>query len=111
MPEFDRLWDDPKKHRKRLEHWLPHWKAVAKAIGGTRSLRYFTLCARSMIDVFMLVKEGLLPFDDESESIGSVSFCECEADQFIEIREMIGREDSGFFGRIEELALFKDSNF
>jgi hypothetical protein len=111
MPDFDQWWNDPKKHRKRLYNWLPHWKRIAASLGSDRNIRYFTLCARSMIDVFMMLKEGLLPFDEESKSIGSVSFCECEPEQFTEILELIGREDAGYFGRIEDLALFRDDNF
>jgi len=29
MPEFDQWWNDPKKHCKRLDYWLPHWRALA----------------------------------------------------------------------------------
>jgi hypothetical protein len=111
MPEFDRWWNDPKKHCKRVDHWLPHWRALAERLADVRRIRYFTLCARSMIDIFMLVKEGILPVDLENGSIGSVSFCECDGDQFDEIREMIGREDAGFLGRLEDVALFVEDDF
>lgn len=111
MPQFDKWWDDLKKHRKRLEHWLPHWKALAAKIGDERPIRYFTLCARSMIDVFLLVDEGLLKVDPESHSISRVQFCESDKDQFTEIREMIAREDAGFLGRLEEVVLFEDDDF
>jgi hypothetical protein len=111
MTEFDKWWNDLKKHRKRLLHWLPHWKALAMKLGNDRAIRYFTLCARSMIDVFMLVKEGLLKIDPDNNSINRVQFCECDQEQFVEIREMIAREDAGFFGELENVVLFKDDDF
>jgi hypothetical protein len=111
MPEFDKWWNDLKKHRKRLLHWLPHWKALAARVGDGRRLRYFTLCARSMIDVFMLVGEGLLDVEPENNSISRVQFCECDQEQFDEIREMIAREDAGFFGQLENVVLFEDDDF
>jgi len=110
MPEFDQWWNDPKKHCKRLDYWLPHWRALALRLEGARRIRYFTLCARSMIDIFMLVKEKILAIDAENYSISSVSFCECDEDQFDEIREMIGREDAGFLGRLEDVALFAEDD-
>ncbi len=64
-----------------------------------------------MIDVFMLVKEGLLSIDSDNSSINHVQFCECDQEQFVEIREMIAREDAGFFGELESVVLFKDDDF
>lgn len=111
MPEFDKWWNDLKKHRKRIGHWLPHWRALAARIGDGRRVRYFTLCARSMIDVFMLVREGLLNVDPDNSSISRVQFCECDQEQFVEIREMIAREDAGFFGELESVVLFTEDDF
>src|SRR5271156_1407070 len=111
MPEFDKWWNDLKKHQKRVRHWLPHWKALAASVAHERSMRYFTLCARSMIDVFMLVREGLLEIDPESHAIKRVQFCECDQEQFVEIKEMVAREDAGFFGQLEDVVLFKEDDF
>jgi hypothetical protein len=111
MSGFDKYWNDLQKHQKRLGHWLPHWRGLAERIRDGRGFRYFTLCARSMVDVFMLVKEGLLRVEPANNSIGRVQFCEYDPEQFIEIREMIGREDAGFFGPLEEVALFQDDGF
>lgn len=111
MPDFDRLWDDPKKHQKRLRHWLPHWRALANKIKSRRRIRYFTLCARSMIDVFMLVREKLLHLDPNSKSITDVHFCECESSDFAEIEDLIGQQGAGFFGKIEDVLLFEDDAF
>lgn len=111
MPEFEKWWNDLKKHQKRCDHWLPHWKAVAALIGKAREIRYFTLCARSMIDVFMLVRERLIVLDSENYAISSIRFCECDAEQFAEIKDLIAREDAGVFGRLEDIVLFKDDDF
>jgi hypothetical protein len=111
MPEFDKLWDDPKKHQKRLKHWLPHWRALANSLRPKRRMRYLTLCARSMIDVFMLVREQILLLDPKSRSISDVHFCECESADYTEIEEMLGRQGSGFFGKIEDILLFEEDAF
>src|SRR6266480_2308894 len=105
---FDKWWNDTKKHHKRLKHWLPHAKGLAERLEPVRGLRYFTLCARSMIDVFMFLREGLLSQDPENYSISSVQFCEFVPDQFAETRDLIAREDAGFFGRLEQIVLFHD---
>ncbi len=109
--DFGKWWSDPKKHYKRINHWLPHLRTIANGLDGLRNIRYFTLCARSMIDVFMLVADKVLRIDGPSNAIRGVQFCECVADDYIEIREMIAREDSGFFGQLEDVALFADDEF
>jgi hypothetical protein len=111
MTAFDKWWNDLPKHSKRVRHWLPHWKELAARRGGDRPLKYFTLCARAMIDVFMLVQEGLLEVEPESNAIKRVQFCECEQEQFDEIKEIIAREDAGFFGKLEDVVLFRDDDF
>jgi hypothetical protein len=63
-----------------------------------------------MIDVFMLVKEGIVRVQPADNSVGQVQFCECDQDQFSEIKELIGREDAGFLGRLEEVVLFQDDD-
>jgi len=111
MADFDKWWNDLKKHRKRLRSWLPHCRALAEHVGGDRPIRYFTLCARPMIDVFMLVREGLLSVDPDGRAISGVQFCECDSKQFDEIGEMIGTEGAGFFGQLESVVLFEDDDF
>jgi hypothetical protein len=111
MPSFDKYWNDLKKHRKRVECWLPYWKGVAASLSGRRPMRYFTLCARSMIDVFMLIRAGVLKYDEIDYAIESVSFCESDIEQFNEIRDMVSREGAGFFGSLERLFLFEDNDY
>jgi hypothetical protein len=78
-------------------------------LGGEREFRYFTLCARPMIDVYMLVKEKVLAFDDQSRRIEGVSFCELDEGIFPEMIELVGVEGSGFLAKLEDLALFEDT--
>src|SRR3970040_638394 len=77
MPgEFDKYWNDTKKHQKRLDYWLLHAKELSSQLGGRRAFRYFTLCARSVIDVFMLAKERVLNYDADLGIVTHVGFCE-----------------------------------
>jgi hypothetical protein len=61
-----------------------------------------------MIDVYMLVKEGVLAFDGVARRVKGVSFCELDERIFPEMTELIGAEESGFLARLEELVLFQD---
>ena len=40
MTDFGKWWNDPKKHRKRRDHWLPHLKGLRKKLDGVRDPRY-----------------------------------------------------------------------
>jgi len=109
MPaEFEKYWSDLRKHHKRRRHWLPAAVALARELAGRSGLKYFTLCARSMVDVFMFVREGLLDYSAGDQMVRNVSFCEMDEELFPEIKELIGLEDAGFPGRLEDLALFED---
>jgi len=112
MPtEFDKWWADPKKHYKRMNYWLPPAKTLKSELGSSRVFRYFTLCSRSMIDVFMLAREGVLNYDPIRGTVIHVRFCESDSEQFPEIGELIGIENAGFFGELEELVLFQDNPY
>jgi len=106
---FGKWWPCLKKHEKRLEVWTPHLKMLKQGLNG-RQLRYFTLCARPMIDVYLLVREGLLTLDQNSRRIEGVSFCELDEDAMSEIKELIGVEEAAFLGRLEDIVLFKDTH-
>jgi len=106
--DFGTWWPCLRKHYKRTKVWLPRIKMLDEALGGERSLRYFTLCARPMIDVYMLVRERVLLLDTASRRIKNVSFCECDEVIFPEMKELIGIEESGFLARLEKLVLFQD---
>jgi hypothetical protein len=108
---FDKWWPCLKKHTKRVNYLLPHAKHLKANINSERPFRYFTLCAPPMIDVFMLAKEKVLDYDKRHLSIDAVVFCEYNQEDVPMMRELIGREDSGFEGKLEDLVLFEDDAF
>jgi hypothetical protein len=110
LSSFDKWWDDPKKHFKRVHCWLPRLKEIARSVR-SRGLRYFTLCARPMIDVFMLLDDSLLHMNKDNRAIAGVQFCEMSEPNYTEILDMLAREDSGFLGRLEDVALFEDDEY
>lgn len=112
MPhDFSKWWNCLKKHTKRSRHWLPRARELDDVIGDRRPFRYFTLCARPMIDVFMLAKEGILDHDDSFGNLSDVVFCEYDQEHYPEITEMIGIEGSGFPNKLEPLVLLEDDDY
>jgi len=107
---FDKWWPCLKKHTKRVKHLLPYAKHIKANLNSARPFRYFTLCAPPMIDVFMLTKEDVLDYDEARCAIDTVVFCEYNQEHVPMMRELIGREDSGFQGRLEDLVLFEDDD-
>jgi hypothetical protein len=105
---FGKWWPCLRKHFKRTRIWLPRAKELAVHLNGQRPFRYFTLCARPMIDVFMLVKENVLQVDETERRIQEVSFCELNEIVFPEMIEMLGVEGAGFRTKLEDLTLFSD---
>jgi hypothetical protein len=59
----------------------------------------------------MLTKEEVLDYDKSRLAIDTVVFCERDQEHVPMMRELIGREDSGFQGRLEDLVLFEDDVF
>jgi hypothetical protein len=106
--QFTPYWDCPKKHSKRTRYWIPNAKRLRSQIR-SRPFRYFTLCSIEMIDVFCLVRERVLHYDDSLKRISHVKFCEREEMVVPHIREFIGYEDSDFKGSLEDIVLFADS--
>jgi hypothetical protein len=101
-------WDCERKHTKRIKHWLPYATVLRKAIGANRDFRYLTFCAPSMIDVFMLLRAGVLRSDKWDGPIREVVFCEKDPDAHAEITGILGKQGSGFARRLESLVLFED---
>ena len=64
-----------------------------------------------MIDVFMLAREDVLEYDSLRHAIDTVVFCECDEEHVPVMRELVGRENSGFLGKLEEIVLFEDDIF
>lgn len=105
---FGKWWPCLKKHYKRRSIWLPEIRRIAGLVPADRSFRYFTLCARPMIDIYLLVKEKILPYDQENRRITGAFFCECEEAAIGEMRELVGAEEAGLCGFLEDIVLFED---
>lgn len=97
---------DTIKHYIRMYGWLPSSAACAASIA-PRHVRYFTFCAASAVDVFMLEREGVLQRDANGRLRGAY-FCEMDAEAFEEIVQLIRSKDQGFLGRFEDIVLFND---
>jgi hypothetical protein len=108
---FEKWWPCPKKHTKRLRYLLPHARRLKDKLRGARPFRYFTLCGPPMIDIFMLARGGILEYDQSRRAIDTVVFCECDEQLVPEMRELIGRENSGFQGQLEDIVLFEETAF
>jgi hypothetical protein len=108
---FEKWWPCPKKHTKRLRYLLPHARRLKANLNSARPFRYFTLCGPPMIDIFMLARDGVLQYDESHHAIDTVVFCEYDEQLVPLMRELVGREDSGFEGQLEDLVLFEDTAF
>lgn len=106
---FGKWWPCLRKHYKRKKIWLPRAKELAARLNHQRPFRYFTLCARPMIDVYMMVRERILAVDETNRRIQGVCFCELSPLVYPEMIELIGIEESGFLGKLEDLTLFSDT--
>lgn len=99
------------KHYVRKYGWLKASKQQKHQIGDRLKkipLRYFTFCAADAIDVFMLLREGILTKSDETGRLEGVYFCEQDLESFGKIASMIGTPEQGFQGDFHEIVLFKD---
>src|SRR5262249_32670090 len=88
------------------------WRPTCTATYGRRlkrPVRYFTFCAASAIDVFMLERAGILRRDGEMRLV-STFFCERDPADFAEISRLIGSAEQGFQGAFEEIILFTESD-
>ncbi len=96
------------KHCVRYYGWLP---AVEKynAELKRRSLKYFTLCARQAIDVFMLEMHKLL-LRDESGNLPNVVICEEDKNAAMEILNLVRPplKEAIFQAAFQDILLFQD---
>lgn len=97
------------KHCARYYGWLPASKAYQKQIK-RKSLKYFTLCAKEAIDVFMLELEGVLS-RDANKKLPNVIICEkCQRDA-AEILELVRPplKEAILVGELERILTFQDT--
>lgn len=97
------------KHCARYYGWLPASKAYRELIE-KESLKYFTLCAKEAIDVFMLELEGVL-LRDQNRKLPNVIICEKEPRDAAEIFKLVRPplKEAILVGRLEEILTFQDT--
>ncbi len=97
------------KHCARYYGWLPATKTYQEQIGSD-TLKYFTLCARQAIDVFMFEREGLLNRDANGK-LGNVVICEQEREHASEIFNLVRPplEEAILVGPLEQILTFRDT--
>jgi hypothetical protein len=97
------------KHFVRMRGWLPASKERKNALGPRgRRLRYFTFCAASAVDVFMLEREEIIKRNDDGV-LEQTFYCEKDPPAFRAIGDLLQSTGNGFLGRFEEIILFEDS--
>jgi len=97
------------KHCVRYHGWLPASKAYQEQIG-RKPLKYFTLCAKQAIDVFMLELEGVLLRDD-NRKLPNVIICEKEPKDAADIFKLVRPplREAILVGELEEILTFQDT--
>ena len=105
-------WDsDVIKHYVRTNAWLPAvTDQVNKSLKAGRDPTYLTFCAGNAIDVFMLLREGVLKRDSTTNLVTNTYFCEKNPGEFNEISNLIGSREQGFLGDFQEIVLFEDDS-
>lgn len=106
MIDFD---TDYPKHCVRYYGWRPASKVFKSQIKKD-SLKYFTLCAKQAIDVFMLESEGLL-LRDQNGKMPNVIICEKEKEDAAEIFNLVRPplEEAIIVGKLEDILTFEDT--
>ena len=97
------------KHCARYYGWLPASKAYQGQIK-KNSLKYFTLCAKEAIDVFMLELEGVL-LRDQNRKLPDVVICEKEPRDAAEIFKLVRPplKEAILIGELEKVLTFQDT--
>jgi len=97
------------KHCVRYYGWLPASK-VLKELIEKESIKYFTLCAKQAIDVFMLELEGVI-LRDQNRKLPNVIICEKEPRDAAEIFKIVRPplKEAIFVGEVERILTFQDT--
>lgn len=97
------------KHCARYYGWLPASKEYQKQ-SKKKSLKYFTLCAKEAIDVFMLEMEGVFARDD-NKKLPEVIICEKDPRDAAEIFQLVRPplKEAIFVGELEKILTFQDN--
>lgn len=97
------------KHCARYYGWLPASKEYRKKTKG-KPIKYFTLCAKEAIDVFMLELEGVL-LRDRNRKLPNVVICEKEPIDAAEILNLVRPplKEAIIIGKLEKILTFEDN--
>jgi hypothetical protein len=97
------------KHFARYRGWLPASKEFAHVIG-RNTIKYFTLCGKKAIDVFMFEKEGLLARDAQRRLL-DVVICERNQADAAEIFRLVRPplREALIIGSLEEVLASQES--
>jgi len=106
MPDYNSYYA---KHVVRYRAWLPAIKSLLPE-SGHKILKYFTLCAKDAIDVFMLEKTGILR-RNKNGSLGNIVICEREMRDAAEIRRLVRPpvKDAIIVGELGRILAFQDT--
>lgn len=97
------------KHCVRYYGWLPASKALKELIED-KPIKYFTLCAKQAIDVFMLELEGVI-LRDQNKKLPNVIICEEKERDAAEILKLVRPplKEAILIGKLEEILTFQDT--
>jgi hypothetical protein len=97
------------KHCVRYYGWLPASKALKELID-KKSIKYFTLCAKQAIDIFMLELEGVI-IRDQNRKLPNVIICEKDGRDAAEIFNLVRPplKEAILVGELERILTFQDT--
>jgi hypothetical protein len=106
MHDFD---NDVLKHAVRYYEWLPASLLFKKNMK-KKKIKYFTLCAKQAIDVFMFELAEILS-RDRYDNLPNVYICEKDPKDANEIYKVVRPplKDALIVGELEKILLFKDT--
>jgi len=100
------------KHCARYYGWLPAGKAYQKGLGQNpkKSIKYFTLCGRKAIDIFMFEMEGVIS-RDKNRTLPNVIICEENGRDALEILDLVRppQKEAIIIGPLERVLTFEDN--
>lgn len=100
------------KHSARYYGWLPASKAYQKELGQNpkKSIKYFTLCGRKAIDIFMFEMEGVIS-RDKNRTLPNVIICEENGRDALEILALVRppQKEAIIVGPLEKILTFEDN--
>jgi len=97
------------KHCVRYYGWLPASKTLKELIK-KKSIKFFTLCGKQALDIFMLELEGII-LRDQKRNLPNVIICEKDEGAAAEILTLVRPplKEAMLIGKLEEILTFQDT--